>query len=149
MGLRECPCDEPVLLTGQNVHPLKCHRCSSYVRPEWLTPAISEFFDRLENAFPTDAASIAPLRLQAEVREAAGRKDFGLRYLSRDNALEGTEEAADLANYAFFEVLKARRNGEDEEEALAYALEAAYHAAKAHQALLRMRAHYWTSISPS
>ncbi len=70
-------------------------------------------------------------------REFAGRETFGSAYLGRDNIGEAWEEAADFANYAFFEVLNRRAEGKDDRMDLA--LIAAHHAAMAHLALLRLR----------
>lgn len=73
---------------------------------------------------------------QCYAREVAGREYFGLKFLNRDNAPEGMEEAADGANYAFFEILKSRReNGPDKEDR---ALRAAYHFAMAWNELRQM-----------
>lgn len=70
-------------------------------------------------------------------REMMGRRLFGDAYLTRDNISEAWEEAADLANYAFFEVLQRRDQGKDDRVDLA--LMAAHHAAMAHLTLLKLR----------
>lgn len=70
-------------------------------------------------------------------REMTGRRIFGDAYLNRDNIAEAWEEAADLANYAFFEALQRRNQGKDDRMDLA--LMAAHHAAMAHLTLLRLR----------
>ncbi len=76
---------------------------------------------------------------------AGGIQRFGHRHLARDNSREAQEEAADLANYAMFEILRERRNGEQEEWALA--LTAARHAYLAHQYATALRKHEHKSIS--
>jgi hypothetical protein len=75
--------------------------------------------------------------LAALLRERAGRSQFGLKYLGRDNAAEGQEEAADGVNYCAFEWLNDRRAGT--EDIAPDLLIAAHHFALAHAALERRR----------
>jgi len=70
-------------------------------------------------------------------RERAGKVEFGLQYIGRDNCGEGLEEFADSLNYAFFDWLNDRRAGVDEIDH--DLLEAAHHAALAYAALERKR----------
>jgi hypothetical protein len=119
---------------------------------------IGEFYDRLGEAmFPlddllsdkptSDLCEFREFRAQAEAREFAGREEFGRRYLSRDNCTDATEEAADLANYAMFDIAQARNFGQEEEWALA--LTAAKYAALAHRyarALRSRRAQWYSDV---
>jgi hypothetical protein len=59
-------------------------------------------------------------------------------YLSRDNCIEGMEEAADGVNYAIMESLKRAAEGKEDKRELA--LDAAYHFAMAYSVLTRLRA---------
>lgn len=59
-------------------------------------------------------------------------------YLTRDNAIEGQEEAADGINYAIMESLKRAAAGKEDKRDIA--LQAAHHFALAHWALMRLRA---------
>jgi hypothetical protein len=59
-------------------------------------------------------------------------------YLTRDNAAEGMEEAADGINYAVMESLRRAANGQEDKRDLA--LSAAHHFALAHWALMRLQA---------
>ncbi len=70
-------------------------------------------------------------------RERAGRVEFGLKYLGRDNCAEGLEEAVDGLNYACFDWLNDRRAGAKEIDP--ELLTAAYHFALAYAALERKR----------
>lgn len=96
---------------------------------------MGEFFDRLETL--PGMENVVYFRRQCEQREREGRRLYGHQHLSRDNAVDGTEEAADGAVYSHFLLLKARR--ERREEPTAAAFEAARYFALAHQALLRAR----------
>jgi hypothetical protein len=91
--------------------------------------------------FQTEVAKLpgvtAGLLLDAQRRERAGRGEFGMKYLGRDNIAEAFEEAADFHNYTFFEWLNDRRAGREEiDENL---LTAAHHIALAYAALERKR----------
>ncbi len=59
-------------------------------------------------------------------------------YLTRDNAAEGQEEAADGINYAVMESLRRDANGQEDKRELALA--AAHHFALAHWMLARLQA---------
>lgn len=59
-------------------------------------------------------------------------------FLSRDNAAEGQEEAADGINYAIMEAVKRAAGGKEDKRDLALA--AAHHFALAHWHLMRLRA---------
>ncbi len=107
---------------------------------------LSDFFDRLEDAlFPNQRRDRLPadwiaFRRQAEDREIQGRDRFGDEYLTRDNAGEGLEEAADGANYGYFDVLRTDAEGGDVDEALQLALIAAHHFYEGHRTLHALRA---------
>lgn len=145
--MRLCKCESPYPYPAPH-RAHACASCGSLIPDEWRSndATVKEFYDRLDEAIPFDPA-IQPLREQAEARELAGRETFGLRHLSRNNAVEATEEFADGAMYVVYEILNQRRRGEDEEWALA--LTAAYHAAKAHEAVRAMRTHRHQAISDS
>lgn len=109
---------------------------------------LSEFFDRLEDVlFDTSARKAETpgwsdwlaFRRHAEAREEAGREHWGDEYLFRDNAAEGLEEAADGANYGYFDVERTRVEGGDVDEALQLALIAANHFYEGHRALHALR----------
>lgn len=104
-----------------------------------------EFFDRLEDALFTNVrkdrlpSDWLTFRRQAEARERDGRDRFGDAYLRRDNAGEGLEEAADGANYGYFDVERTRAEHGDVDEALQLALIAANHFYEGHRALHALR----------
>ena len=136
-----CACPQP-LPSSNPRNPDTCNRCGKRVDPEWASndETVTWFFDRLaEGAFPgKPPPSFERFREQCVARERHGRNQFGLKFLVRDNPAEACEEAADLANYGLFDVLVARRRGEDDE--LDLALTMALHAFKAHEAACRLRA---------
>lgn len=106
-----------------------CRYCGGFLNPDWLTST-----EGLQ-AF-LDAALVDPVTAaHCHVREQAGRDEFGLAYLSRNNPAEGREEAVDGCNYAYFESLKDRRVGSRDLDF--DLLDAARHFALAHQALVR------------
>jgi hypothetical protein len=112
-----------------------CRRCGQRLNPRWLSS------DETLAAFQTEVArlpGVTPgILIDSHRRERAGRDEFGLRYLGRDNCAEGLEEAADLLNYAFFQWLNDRRAGVEEIDP--DLLDAAHHAALAYAALERKR----------
>ena len=131
---------------------------------EGVTPdeEVREFFDRLEESMfsladltadPADQSAelkdFLVFRAQCEAREKAGRDRWGDEYLTRDNCIEATEEAADLANYAMFDILQARTFGEEEDWNIA--LTAAKYAALAHawSRALRKKRHEQYSDFPA
>ena len=121
-----------------------CLACAKLICGDWVADddTMGEFFDRLAEGMnlPFDLDPGHPFeffRRQCLNRERAGRERFRLRYLGRDNALDATEEAADLANYSAFGQMVHRRNGEHESVHLKMA---AMYAAKAHECLLREKA---------
>ena len=136
---RECECREP----NPYQHPEKgdtCVQCSGYISPRWTSnnQTVAAFFDRLEQSmFPVSLDDLPDwwerFRMHCEARELAGRSRFRHSLCRRNNPGEGMEEAADGALYALFDCLVSRRAGEDEE--IDIALTAAYHFAKAHEAL--------------
>jgi hypothetical protein len=141
--VRECPCKPPVRSADPR-RKGKCAACGLALNPDWLSSdeTIAAFFDALAEAtFPAFDATGKPMtspvferfRRLCEHRERAGRTEFGLRYLNRDNVAEAEEEAADLANYAFFRALQHVREGGGLRNARS--LRAAFHAFKALEAL--------------
>ena len=89
------------------------------------TPAVTEYFI---------AQCVA--RYQAGIDEFVDEEGNPL-YLTRDNCVEGLEEAADGANYAMMESLKRFDEGKDEKRDLA--LKAAHLFAQAHFTLLQLQ----------
>jgi hypothetical protein len=75
---------------------------------------------------------------ECSAREFRGRSVFGFQFMENDNAAEGMEEAADGANYAMYEIIKARRFGTHTDESLA--LTAVLHAYELYAALAALRA---------
>ena len=113
-----------------------CRSCGKVIEDRWVSNDrnFAEFFGRLRALPGVDRAFVD----QCRSRELAGRDIFGHAFLGRQNADEGSEEAADLALYCYLGLLRARR--ERRHEQIELALEAAQHAAKAHATLLRLRA---------
>lgn len=136
-----------------------CLSCSAHFDPDspWLSnnDTMAEFYDRLEESLIPLAvlSTVGPpehlrgFRAHAENRELAGRKTFAHRHLSRNNAREAQEEAADGANYCLYALLASRRNDDPEEWEIA--LTAAKHFAEAWRYCEALRKHEHTSISPS
>jgi hypothetical protein len=125
-----CQCPVPKVHT---VHANKCERCGRFLDPRIIDTDenLAEFRQQLEAIpdFPKEALD------HAYRREVAGRKEFGLEYLNRNNPVEGMEEAADGCNYSFYHWLRRRREGVEEIDP--NLLEAARHFALAYRALLR------------
>lgn len=111
-----------------------CNRCGKLINPEHLSSDsnVREFFDNFARGLPTITPAFHDLRRQCELRERAGRSQFGLRYLGRDNQREGLEEEADGVNYVYFDLLKCDREGIDPD--LDLAMTEAYHLYKAYEA---------------
>jgi hypothetical protein len=104
--------------------------------PAWLSndETVAAFFDRLEDsAFPGAVPeSFHAFRRQCEAREKAGRKHFGLAYLSRKNLREGAEEEADAVIYRHLHMLQRLRDAGDD-EGIALVLEACRHSYEAYR----------------
>lgn len=135
--MTECACRQPRVSPNSRRNGT-CVRCSGRLDPSWVSSdeTLAAFLDHLASTipgWPEAAGSFDAFRRQVQARERAGRETFGFAYLSRDNPAEGLEEAADLAIYAYLDTLKALREGEDDE--LALALTAARKAWEAHEAL--------------
>ena len=157
--MRDCECELPVPRGATPNRPNddeRCVKCPGYINPAWTSnnETVAEFYDRLEASLfhparlrnPDEAVrAFRSFRAQAEVRELAGRTKFGHSHLTRDNAMEATEEAADLANYMMFDLLSTRRRGDTEEIELA--LTAAQHAFEAWRYALALRARRHQPIS--
>lgn len=112
-----CQCPKP----SEHVSPMRqgtCVQCSGILSPFWLSSdtTLNEFWDRLGMGmyYGEPSPAFEHLREAATKRERAGRTEFGLRYLSRDNLAEAVEELADFANYLFFDCLNTiRTEGHD------------------------------------
>ena len=130
--MSHCRCEHP---RENSSRPGWCRRCGVGLSPEWLSN------DANLAAFQAEVAKLpsvnAGILIDSHRRERAGRVEFGLKYLGRDNAAEGLEEAADGLNYAYFCWLNDRRAGTEEIDP--DLLTAAHHFALAHQALERRR----------
>jgi hypothetical protein len=128
--------------------------CQGHLKPEWLSSddTVKHFFDRLAEAMfhpailngPGPPAWFQRFRRQCEQRELAGRDEFGVRYLSRNNRVEGQEEASDETIYSHLDILRQRREGRPEEWELA--LTVAKRAAENHRDLAHR---HHAPISPS
>ena len=127
-----CQCEHP---RQNDRRPAYCRCCGVQLDPRWVSSdeVMLGFYQRISD-FPGVGPHVILAALQ---RARAGRAHFGLKYLGRDNAAEGQEEAADGVNYCAFEWLNDRREGtEDVDPDL---LDAAHHFAQAHAALERRR----------
>lgn len=78
---------------------------------------------------------------QAAARERAGREQFGLSYLTRDNPAEAHEEFADGANYAYFTRERDLQDFGDDPDVMRLALDVALHAFEAHASAQKLAAH--------
>lgn len=158
--MRECNCIVPRPRGATPNKPNddeRCVECGLYINPAWTSNdgTMAEFFDRLEESlFPLGVLAATPnddlrafhaFRLQAEVREIAGRRRFQHRHLGRDNPREATEEAADFANYMLYSLLADRRRGEREEWPIA--LSGAADAFRAWRWAVALRGHKHTGFS--
>ena len=131
--MRDCSCDRPRdhATVNPGFRDGWCATCGGYLNPDWLSTSqgLNRFLQR------AGADHLAGAHCYS--RELAGRAEFGLAYLTRDNPAEGMEEAADGMIYSFLESLKDRRAGEPEVDF--DLLDAARHFALAHEALVRRR----------
>ena len=119
-----------------------CVKCGRIIPDEYTScdETVIEFFDRLTDTFPGEQPAWFSMFMGLCMeRERDGRTLYGHRHMGKDNASEGMEEAADGALYAFFTILRNRRDGNEEEWGLA--LTAAKHFAEAYQALRLLRDH--------
>ena len=138
-----CTCPQPRISPNPRLAG-SCVVCGKLIAPELLEPdeRLTEFFDRLEGVVIASAGRLpetfAAFRRQCKDRESAGRGEFGLSFLSRDNLAEGREEAADGAIYSWLEALKLERCGEDPD--LQLALSEAFHLFKFYEANLERSA---------
>ena len=126
-----CQCERPRV--GRN--PDFCGFCLVRLGPSWVSS------DRNLRPFMARVASLptvtAPALIHAQKREKAGRVEFGLSYIGRNNDTEGREEAADGLIYTYLSWLNDRRAGTEEVDP--DLLDAAYHFALAHAALERRK----------
>ncbi len=106
---------------------------------EWSSANVAPMIDRLTDLPGTldpegePSSVFRHFRDNCLAREGRGRDHFGYTFMGRNNAIEGLEEAADGTNYAFMEVLRARRAGAEEFQDIAAT--AAYHFFKAYEQL--------------
>lgn len=123
-----CQCPVPV---AHSVHDHRCSTCGRWLDPRYVDndENVATFQNRLRTIpdTPTEALD------HAYQRTVAGRKEFGLEYLTRENCAEGREESADGVNYSMYHWLKGRRYGV--EEINPHLLSAARHFALAHRDL--------------
>jgi len=125
--MKVCECHPPKDLTDPRMENV-CRQCrGQIVLSEWASSDRNhgEFFERLALAmFPAYASTLDRKMIprwfydfyrHCSHREKAGRRKFGLKYLSYDNA-EYQEEMADGGNYAFFSLCRDRREGRGDEE---------------------------------
>lgn len=129
-----CDCPRPREHSKQGEKTGYCVRCGLKIDTRYTSndQTMREWLGKL-----SELPGVSPVFIrQCAARERAGRDTFEHRFLDRDNAAEATEEAADLANYCLMAWLKSRRDGRPIDEAAA--LDAAYHAALAYNALRRM-----------
>jgi hypothetical protein len=115
--------------------PGYCRRCGVAVDPRWISS------DETLAAFQTEIAKLPGVTpgilIDSHRRERAGRVEFGLKYLGRDNDAEAQEEYADGLIYAHLSRLNDIRNGVEELDP--DLLDAAHHAALAFAAIERRR----------
>jgi hypothetical protein len=112
-----------------------CRRCGNRLSSRWLSS------DETLAAFQTEVArlpGVTPgILIDSHRRERAGRDEFGLKYLGRDNDAEAQEEYADGLIYAHLSRLNDIRAGVEELDP--DLLDAAHHAALAYAAIERRR----------
>ena len=137
-----CKCEKP----RENIRRLNyCRRCGKKFDPRILSN------DSNLGRFQGEIALLPGVHFGVLVhplkRERAGRKEFGMQYVGRDNPAEGLEEAADGFNYAYFSWLNDRRFGPDEIDS--DLLHAAHYFAMAYAALERKQKKDLASSKPS
>jgi hypothetical protein len=130
--MSHCRCQSPRL---NERRPEYCRTCGVRLNPRWLSN------DETLAAFQTEVArlpGVTPgILIDSHRRERAGRVEFGLRYLGRDNDAEALEEYADGLIYAHLSRLNDIRAGIEELDP--DLLDAAHHAALAYAAIERRR----------
>ena len=126
-----CQCERPRM--GRN--PDFCGRCLIRHDPRVIST------DESLAAFQKEVAKLPGVTpgilIDSHRRERAGRREFGLEYLGRDNDAEAQEEYADGFIYAHLSHLNDIRAGATEIDP--DLLDAAHHAALAYAALERRR----------
>jgi hypothetical protein len=134
-----CHCPEPIQATDLRRAGV-CLKCCLPIDSEALSSdeTIRAFFERFAATFPgSPPESFQGFRRQCEERERAGRKDFGLAYLSRDNLAEACEEESDSAIYLFLDTLRHRREAGSDDD-LDLVLTTVWHSFKAHEGARRL-----------
>jgi len=124
-----CQCPVPQI----HVNP-RYNSCASCLKP--IDQDVVSDTAKLQGFLNRIPGVPAPLVLQCHAREQAGRQEFGLEYLGRNNIEAFTEEASDGVNYLFFRSLQDRRAGREEDTDL---YRAAYHLAEAYRILAGRR----------
>ena len=125
-----CRCEHP---RQNDRRPEYCRKCGVRFDPRTLCSDenLAAFFARLVELPGVEAKVL----LQAQQRERAGRGEFGMKYLGRDNDAEALEEYADGLIYAHLSHLNDVRDGATEIDP--NLIEAAHHAALAYAAIER------------
>jgi hypothetical protein len=140
-SLCACSTPHPQYVTENRPRGDQFCACGGYIDPEWTSnnQTTGRFYNRLASAVPVPGEEYQVFRIDAEARELAGRERFGLSFLGRDNLPEAREEAADGANYFFFDHLQqVRREGVDDDFDLV--LIGAHHFYLAHKTARALRA---------
>jgi hypothetical protein len=127
-----CRCERPRL---NRRRPEFCAACSVRLDPRIISSDenLAIFIQRIASLPGVTANAL----LHAQRRELAGRTEFGLSYIGRDNDAEAQEEYGDGLVYPYLSWLNDRRYGSDEIDP--DLVEAAYHSALAHAAVERHR----------
>lgn len=115
--------------------PDYCGRCGVHHDPRTMSSdeTLAEF-----QAEVARLPGVTPgILIDSHRRERAGRKEFGLKYLGRDNDAEAQEEYSDGLIYAHLSRLNDIRAGVKEIDP--DLLDAAHHAALAYAAIERRR----------
>jgi hypothetical protein len=130
--MSKCRCETP---RENDRRPGYCRRCGKGLNPCWISS------DDTLAAFQSEVAKLPGVTpgilIDSHRRERAGRVEFGLKYLGRDNDAEAQEEYADGLIYAHLSRLNDIRNGVNELDP--DLLDAAHHAALAYAAIERRR----------
>lgn len=136
-----CMCEPPRISLNPRTAG-SCGICGKVIEPdhEVSDRTFSHFFDKLRVARPE--RDLEPFLGLCARREREWRDHYGLSYLAKDNMAEAYDEAADGANYCWFEYLRMKRVGR-EQEVVAELLEAADHFEQAYEALNRARLKVW------
>lgn len=136
-------CDCPTPREGPNPRSKgSCLKCGKIIDSSYVTSdeTHAEFTDRLRSCFPGGSPpGFEDFCRIALERSRGGREQFGHAHLDRDrdNCREAEDEATDLLNYMHFDVLRARREGEGDQD-IDLALTTAFYAWKAFESARRL-----------